>query len=130
MNLEDWLVKHRKPKRLSLHNEACTAIGDNDTDTELTLESQAGEILDLKINNGVVSINGNVTIIRADLFSEQGVMHIIDRPLQLVPWWKGVTLKESARSTLKSYRMQWLGGSKYFAYGHIIAEMTLLVEGN
>jgi hypothetical protein len=30
MNLEDWLVKHREQERSSMHDEACTAIGDNE----------------------------------------------------------------------------------------------------
>jgi len=52
------------------------------SDTELRLESQAGKILDLKINRlDSVIINGEVTIIQEDVFSEDGIVHVIDRPL-------------------------------------------------
>jgi uncharacterized surface protein with fasciclin (FAS1) repeats len=52
------------------------------SDTELRLESQAGNVLNLTIEDSVI-INGVVTIIEADVFSEQGVLHVIDCPLLL-----------------------------------------------
>jgi hypothetical protein len=49
---------------------------------ELKLESQAGQVLSiLAINNMMITMNGNVKIIKEDVFSEQGVVHVIDKPL-------------------------------------------------
>jgi uncharacterized surface protein with fasciclin (FAS1) repeats len=44
--------------------------------------SQAGHVLELNITE-VVTINGNVKIIREDVFSEHGIIQIIDKPLLL-----------------------------------------------
>jgi uncharacterized surface protein with fasciclin (FAS1) repeats len=52
------------------------------SETELRLETQAGQVLNLTIHD-VVTINEDVTIIQADLFSQQGVLHIIDKVLLL-----------------------------------------------
>jgi uncharacterized surface protein with fasciclin (FAS1) repeats len=57
-------------------------IGTKMSDTELRLESQAGKVLDLMINK-FVTINGDVKIIQKDIFSEQGIIHVIDKPLLL-----------------------------------------------
>jgi uncharacterized surface protein with fasciclin (FAS1) repeats len=51
------------------------------SDTELTLETQAGQILALEIINDVVVINGDVNIIQEDIFSNEGVIQVIDKPL-------------------------------------------------
>jgi uncharacterized surface protein with fasciclin (FAS1) repeats len=51
------------------------------SDTELRLETQAGPMLELEINNDVVTINGTATIVQQDLFTIYGVMHVIDKPL-------------------------------------------------
>lgn len=63
------------------------------SDTELVLTSVAGTVLALRTPDkyssavaGNVTINGNVTIIQQDIFSEQGIVHIIDKPL--VPSWQ------------------------------------------
>lgn len=50
------------------------------SDTELTLETQAEQILSLEIND-VVVINGNVTIIQEDVLSIEGVVQVINKPL-------------------------------------------------
>jgi uncharacterized surface protein with fasciclin (FAS1) repeats len=56
------------------------------SDTELLLTSQAGTVLELRIDeyNAGVTINGTVTIVQQDIFSEQGIMHVIDKPLLFV----------------------------------------------
>jgi uncharacterized surface protein with fasciclin (FAS1) repeats len=54
------------------------------SDTELRLESQAGYVLELNIGS-VVIINGTSTIIQEDVFSEQGIIHVVDKALPL-PW--------------------------------------------
>jgi uncharacterized surface protein with fasciclin (FAS1) repeats len=55
--------------------------GTHVSDTELTLETQAGQILSLEINDDVVIINKNITIIQGDVLSMEGVIQVIDRPL-------------------------------------------------
>jgi uncharacterized surface protein with fasciclin (FAS1) repeats len=51
------------------------------SETELRLESRAGQVLDLTINDDAVTINGDAMIIQEDVFSEQGIVHIINMPL-------------------------------------------------
>lgn len=55
-------------------------IGTHVSDTELQLKTRTGQALILEIN-GVVIINGITTIIREDVMSDFGVMHVIDKPL-------------------------------------------------
>jgi uncharacterized surface protein with fasciclin (FAS1) repeats len=50
------------------------------SDTELLLETQGGQVLNVTIHDDV-TINGDVRIIEEDIFSEQGVIHVIDKPL-------------------------------------------------
>jgi uncharacterized surface protein with fasciclin (FAS1) repeats len=57
--------------------------GTHVSDTELMLTSQAGQVLQLNITE-VVTINGNVKIIHEDLYSEHGIIQIIDKPLLLL----------------------------------------------
>jgi uncharacterized surface protein with fasciclin (FAS1) repeats len=47
----------------------------------------AGQVLDVKIDDTTVTINGNVTIVQGDIFCEQGIMHVIDSPLPLFLSW-------------------------------------------
>jgi uncharacterized surface protein with fasciclin (FAS1) repeats len=47
----------------------------------------AGQVLDVKIDDTTVIINGNVTIVQGDIFCEQGIMHVIDSPLTLFLSW-------------------------------------------
>ena len=52
------------------------------SDSALMLESQAGLILDLKINHDeAIRINGSARIIQEDIFCEQGVVQIVDKVL-------------------------------------------------
>jgi uncharacterized surface protein with fasciclin (FAS1) repeats len=54
------------------------------SETELWLETQAGQLLKLNIpNDESVTIDGAVTLIGRELFSEQGIIHVIDRPLMV-----------------------------------------------
>lgn len=55
------------------------------TDSSLKMTTRAGRVLDVKINDATVTINGNVRIVQGDIFCEQGILHIIDNPLTL-PW--------------------------------------------
>lgn len=48
---------------------------------DLRLQTIAGQTLDLFIDDGGVTINGNVTILQEDIFSEYGIIHIIDKVL-------------------------------------------------
>ena len=56
-------------------------IGNMVSDNELRLVSVAGQSLDLMINHEGVTINGNVRIVEEDIFSEYGVIQIIDKVL-------------------------------------------------
>ena len=54
----------------------------NATFSDIDLQSEAGYALNLTMHD-VVKINGDATILQEDLFSEQGVVHVIDKPLLL-----------------------------------------------
>jgi uncharacterized surface protein with fasciclin (FAS1) repeats len=59
-------------------------IGTKVSDTELRVLTLAGRVVDLVIDPGKsVIINGQSRIIEEDIFSLQGVIHIIDKPLLL-----------------------------------------------
>ena len=49
--------------------------------TELTLETQAGQVLVLSIDDAGVTINGVATIVQSDIFCEQGILQVIDKIL-------------------------------------------------
>lgn len=51
------------------------------SNNKLRLDSIAGQSLDVLIHDDGVTINGNVKIIQGDLFSEFGVIHVIDNVL-------------------------------------------------
>ena len=59
-------------------------IGTKVSDTELRVVTLAGQVMDLVIEPGKsVIINGQSKILQEDIFSVQGVLHIIDKPLLL-----------------------------------------------
>jgi uncharacterized surface protein with fasciclin (FAS1) repeats len=60
-----------------------TVPGYNASNTELQLATQAGQMLDIHVSKttGVITINGDSTIIYREAFSEQGIIHVIDKPL-------------------------------------------------
>ena len=51
--------------------------------TELRLKSQIGQDLNLTMNDKYVIINGNARIFQEDIFSEDGIIQIIDKVLVL-----------------------------------------------
>jgi len=51
------------------------------SDSELTLYSQAGNALNVSIEDLLVTVNGDSNIVEGDIFSENGIFHIIDKPL-------------------------------------------------
>ena len=51
------------------------------SNNELRLVSLAGKSLDLLIDDDTVTINGDVMIIQKDIFSEDGIIHIINKVL-------------------------------------------------
>ena len=53
------------------------------SDKELRLKSVAEQSLDLMINDDGVTINGNVRIVEEDIFSEYGIVQIIDKVISL-----------------------------------------------
>lgn len=53
------------------------------SETELKLETQAGQELVLEITDDLVTINETVTILQGDIFSVHRMMHVIAKPL---PW--------------------------------------------
>ena len=50
-------------------------------DTHLSLETFGGTTLVLAMTQPNITINGDATIIESDLFSEFGIVHIIDKPI-------------------------------------------------
>ena len=60
-----------------------TSIGNMISSTELRLESRIGQVLDLTMNEENITINGIARIIHEDIFSEDGIIQIID--MVLVP---------------------------------------------
>jgi uncharacterized surface protein with fasciclin (FAS1) repeats len=56
------------------------------SDSGLAMTTQAGQVLEVKINDTTVTINGNVTIVQGDIFSEQGILHVIDNPITFISW--------------------------------------------
>jgi uncharacterized surface protein with fasciclin (FAS1) repeats len=78
--LNEFLQKHFVSGNFVRRCWQIIPIGINVSDTELKLKTRGGQILTLEIND-VVIINGYVTIIREDVLSEHGVMHVIDKPL-------------------------------------------------
>lgn len=57
-------------------------VGTNISDTELEMETQAGEVLNIVIEPGKpMIINGWSLVIEEDLFAENGVLHVINKPL-------------------------------------------------
>jgi uncharacterized surface protein with fasciclin (FAS1) repeats len=60
-----------------------TIPGYTASSTELQLETQAGQVLDFYVSKttGVITINGDATIIHQEAFGEQGIVHVIDKPL-------------------------------------------------
>jgi uncharacterized surface protein with fasciclin (FAS1) repeats len=50
-------------------------------DTDLVLETQTGSLLHLTITDEFVDINRHAKIISGDRFSQQGVLHVIDKVL-------------------------------------------------
>ena len=53
------------------------------SDSGLAMTTRGGQVLDVDIDDVTVTINGNVTIVRGDIFSQQGLLHVIDNPLTL-----------------------------------------------
>ena len=60
-----------------------TSIGSVISSTELRLKSQSGQDLNLTMNDKNVIINGDARIIQEDIFSEDGIIQIIDKVLVL-----------------------------------------------
>jgi uncharacterized surface protein with fasciclin (FAS1) repeats len=59
-------------------------IGNKVTDTELQIFTSARQVINLVIKpDNPVVINGEATVIQEDILSEQGVLHILNRPLYL-----------------------------------------------
>jgi uncharacterized surface protein with fasciclin (FAS1) repeats len=54
------------------------------SETKLNLGTHAGNTLTLEILDSTVTINGFATIVQQDIFSQYGIVHIIDRPLTLL----------------------------------------------
>jgi uncharacterized surface protein with fasciclin (FAS1) repeats len=76
--LENHLVSGNFARRFWRH---MPISAEATSDSGLTMTTQAGQVLDVKINDTTVTINGIVTIVQGDVFCEQGIMHVIDNPL-------------------------------------------------
>jgi uncharacterized surface protein with fasciclin (FAS1) repeats len=80
--LEQFLLNHMVSGNFARSCWRSIPTGIVMSDTELRLESQAGHVLQLDIGS-VVTINGTSKIIKEDLFSQQGIIQVIDKPLLL-----------------------------------------------
>jgi uncharacterized surface protein with fasciclin (FAS1) repeats len=79
--LQNLLLNHIVSGNFVKHRWWVIPTGTKMSDTELRLETQAGQALNLTIIHDVVTINGDVSVIISDVFSEQGVLHVIDKLL-------------------------------------------------
>ena len=80
--LENHLVSNNFARRFWRY----MPISAGASDSGLAMTTQAGQVLEVKINDTTVTINGNVTIVQGDIFSEQGILHVIDNPLTFLSW--------------------------------------------
>jgi uncharacterized surface protein with fasciclin (FAS1) repeats len=78
--LHDFLLNHFVSGNFVRRCWQIIPTGTYISDNELSLETQAGQTLSLVITD-VVTINNNVTIIQEDVFSLEGVLQVIDKPL-------------------------------------------------
>jgi uncharacterized surface protein with fasciclin (FAS1) repeats len=78
--LHDFLLNHFVSGNFVRRCWQIIPSGTHISNTELSLETQAGHTLSLEITD-VVTINGNVTIIQEDVLSMEGVLQVIDKPL-------------------------------------------------
>jgi uncharacterized surface protein with fasciclin (FAS1) repeats len=82
--LEDHLVSGNFARRFWRYMPISAESG---SDSGFAMTTLAGQVLDVKIDDMTVTINGNVTIVQGDIFCEQGIMHVIDSPLTLFLSW-------------------------------------------
>ena len=82
--LEDHLVSGNFARRFWQH---MPISAETSSDSGFAMTTLAGQVLDVKIDDMTVTINGNVTIVQGDIFCEQGIMHVIDSPLPLFLSW-------------------------------------------
>ncbi len=81
--LRQFLKSHMVSGNFAINCWWNISTGTKVSDKELKLETNAGHELLVEIND-VVTINGDVNIIQGDIFAEQGVIHVIDKPLLLL----------------------------------------------
>ena len=81
LTIQKLVLNHVVAGTFAISCWSTTLIGSVISSTELRLESQSGHILDLNIIDIDVTINGNVRIIQGDIFSEDGIIQIIDKVL-------------------------------------------------
>lgn len=79
-NLQNLLLNHVVSGNFVRRRWWVIPTGTKVSNTELLLETQGGQVLNVTIHDDV-TINGDVRIIEEDIFSEQGVIHVIDKPL-------------------------------------------------
>jgi len=82
-NLPDGLLESLSPEQLEeilLYHVLGDDITSGDLDSEQTVESLSGEALYITANDGV-SVNGNASVITADVDASNGTIHAIDEVL-------------------------------------------------
>jgi uncharacterized surface protein with fasciclin (FAS1) repeats len=82
--LEDHLISGIFARRFWRYMPISAETSSN---SGLAMTTLAGQVLDVKIDDTTVTINGNVRIVQGDVFCEQGIMHVIDSPLTLFLTW-------------------------------------------
>jgi Fasciclin domain len=82
--LYQMLLNHIISKNFVRHIWTMIPGGEKVSDTELRFVTSARQLIDLVIEPGKpVVINGEATVIQEDILSEQGVVHVLNRPLYL-----------------------------------------------
>jgi uncharacterized surface protein with fasciclin (FAS1) repeats len=77
---QNLLLNHSVSGNFVKHRWWVIPTGTKMSDTELKLVTIGGQVLNLTIHD-VVTINDHATIIRPDIFTEGGVLHVIDKLL-------------------------------------------------
>ena len=81
LTIQKLVLNHILAGNFAISCWSTTSNGNVISSTEVRLVSQSGYILDLNIMDSDVTINGNARRIQGDIFSEDGIIQIIDKVL-------------------------------------------------
>jgi uncharacterized surface protein with fasciclin (FAS1) repeats len=82
-NLQHLLRNHLVSGNVVLGSWSSIETGRKIGNNEILIESEAGQGLSVRsqMEKGDFTVNGNVLVVQKDLFSEQGVLHVVGMPL-------------------------------------------------